>query len=88
MEYQNAGRLLPDELLSEVQKYVQGRSLYIPKPKRNHKKWGDNTRSKMQTSARNDEIRALHGRGLKISALAQRYALSPESIKKIVYVKE
>ena len=87
MNETNAGSLLPKELLSEIQKYVQGRALYIPKPIHAHKKWGDNTQSKTATSARNREIRALFRGGLGIAMLAQRFFLSPESIKKIVYGK-
>lgn len=78
---------LPEELLSEIQKYVQGKSIYIPKKKENHKKWGDTTKSKMITSIRNDEIRSAFHDGSRISELAKQYFLSAESIKKIVREK-
>ena len=79
--------VLPEELLLEIQKYVQGRSIYIPKLKEEHKKWGDITQSKNITSKRNDEIRAAFRGGSTVDELCDKYALSPESIKKIVYCK-
>ena len=79
---------LPEELLCEVQKYIQGESVYIPKKKDNHKKWGDETKSKAATLKRNNEIRSAFRSGSSVDELCEKYALSPESIKKIVYVKE
>lgn len=83
----NISSILPKELLFEIQKYVQGKSLYIPKSKKNYKKWGDTTQSKDITSARNDKIRSDFRSGLTIEELCGQYCLSPESIKKIVYGK-
>lgn len=31
MKYTNATKVLPEELIEEIQKYVQGETLYIPK---------------------------------------------------------
>ena len=87
MKYSNIEEILPKELLFEIQKYVQGKSLYIPKAKDSHKNWGDTTQSKNITSVRNDEIRAAFRNGSKIDDLCEQYSLSPESIKKIVYGK-
>lgn len=80
--------ILPKELLFEVQKYIQGKSVYIPKRQENHKKWGDTTQSKDITSGRNDEIRSDFRNGSTIGKLSKQYFLSAESIKKIVYAKK
>ncbi|WML42394.1 hypothetical protein RCG19_20310 [Neobacillus sp. OS1-2] len=40
MKYVNASNILPDKLLAEIQKYVQGETLYIPKPEKTYRKWG------------------------------------------------
>ena len=87
MKDSNIEEILPKELLFEIQRYVQGKSLYIPKAKSNHKKWGENTQSKDEISARNDEIRSAFRDGFTINDLCEKYYLSPESIKKIVYAK-
>lgn len=79
--------VLPKELLFEIQKYIQGKSVYIPKPKDGHKKWGDITQSKAVTAERNNEIRSAFRNGLTIDELSERYLLSQASIKKVVYDK-
>ena len=87
MKDSNIEEILPKELLLEIQQYVQGKTLYIPKIKDNYKKWGDTTQSKTMTAARNNEIRSAFDGGLTIDELCDQYSLSPESIKKIVYSK-
>jgi len=79
--------ILPEELLFEIQKYVQGELLYIPKLKGNYKRWGDTTESKTFISARNNQIRSAFDGGYTIDELCKQYSLSPDSIKKIVYCK-
>ena len=81
----NIGALLPKELLFEIQKYVQGKSVYIPKSNDNHKKWGDTTQSKTIIAERNNEIRSAFRDGYTINELCEQYFLSRSSIKKIVY---
>ena len=87
MKDSNIDEVLPKELLLEIQKYVQGKSIYIPKLKEEYKKWGENTQSKNITSNRNDEIRAAFRSGTTVDELCDIYSLSPESIKKIIYCK-
>jgi hypothetical protein len=40
LNYKNATQILPKELMDEVQKYIQGEYLYIPKAEGTKKKWG------------------------------------------------
>ena len=87
MKHSNATNVLPEKLLFEIQQYVQGELLYIPKPKNNYKKWGDSTQSKAVTLMRNDKIRSAFDTGSTIDELCKKYFLSPASIKKIVYGK-
>ncbi len=39
MAYVKATAILPEKLISEIQKYVQGKTIYIPKPESSHQKW-------------------------------------------------
>lgn len=87
MKYKNAKKLLPEDLMNEVQKYIQGEYLYIPKAEGSRKKWGDNSDYRRNLSIRNDNIRKDYKDGFKISQLAEKYFLSENTIKKIVYVK-
>lgn len=88
MKYVNADLVLPEALLQEIQKYVHGELVYIPKPKGQHKKWGENSGSRKQLSERNAEIRRRFRAGETVSQLAECFFLSSCSIKKIVYAKK
>ncbi|MGZ0049640.1 CD3324 family protein [Brevibacillus gelatini] len=87
MKYVNAASMLPETLIAEIQKYVQGELLYIPKPKTSHHKWGTRTGFRKQLDERNNAIRSAFREGVSIQQLATQYFLSPETIKKIVYAK-
>lgn len=87
MKYSKAESIFPEELLRIIQEYVQGELVYIPKPKEAHLKWGEKTDSKSRVSARNADIKSLFHNGFSIEELAERYFLSCETIKKIVYKK-
>lgn len=41
MKYVNAISVLPDYLVEELQKYVQGSYIYVPSKKGQHKNWGE-----------------------------------------------
>ena len=84
MKYRKASDVLPDELLKEVQKYVDGEALYFPKLKA-RKTWGENTGARNYYKQRNDEIRRKFSGGASVDALAREYNLSVDSIRKIVY---
>ena len=43
MAYQNAFELLPEEIVKEIQKYVNGTILYIPKKPQERLPWGSKT---------------------------------------------
>lgn len=40
MKYTNANKILPEKLINEIQKYVQGETIYIPKQETEYEKWG------------------------------------------------
>ena len=73
--------------MDEVQKYIQGEYLYVPKAEGTRKKWGDNSDYRRNLSIRNDNIRKEYRNGVTISELSETYYLSENTIKKIVYVK-
>lgn len=88
MKYINANDIFPEELLKEIQKYIQSGIVYIPKPDELHKKWGENSGSKKYLNQRNDEIRQKFSDGIAINQLSDQFCLSHDSIKKIVYSKK
>ncbi|KMY43904.1 hypothetical protein AC622_06255 [Bacillus sp. FJAT-27916] len=87
MKYQSANRILPKELLEEIQKYIDGDLLYIPVKEEERKPWGSLTKAKEYTNKRNEEIRASYRQGAAITELADQYSLSPYTIRNILYRK-
>ena len=57
MRYRNAGDLLPEALVKELQRYVQGEYLYIPTDGTQRKGWGERSGSRQMLDARNQAIR-------------------------------
>ena len=88
MKYKKADEVFPEELLKEVQKYIKGELVYIPKPEGARKGWGENSGSKAYLKSRNLQIKSRFSDGLSIEQLTTVFCLSFDSIKKIVYSKQ
>lgn len=88
MKYVNAKTILPDKLVAEIQKYIQGGYLYIPSQPQLRKKYRGNSENSNYIRNRNENIRNKHKNGHKVKDLAEEFFLSIDSIKKIVYSKE
>ncbi|OAB39050.1 hypothetical protein PMSD_03720 [Paenibacillus macquariensis subsp. defensor] len=88
MKYINADDLFPEKLLKEIQEYIHGGMVYIPKPDGLRKKWGENSGGRKHLNLRNDEIRQKFSVGVTIDQLTEQFHLSYDSIKKIVYSKK
>lgn len=86
MKYENAKDILPAKLLEEVQKYAEGKVIYIPKSEKG-KGWGEASGYRDKLNKRNTLIRSRYSAGQSVIELAEEYFLSPETIKKIVYGK-
>ena len=56
MKYKNAQDILPDRLLKELQQYVSGETLYIPR-RQSRKSWGETSGAREYYKKRNEEIR-------------------------------
>lgn len=88
MNYKNVNEVIPQHLLNEIQKYVQGETIYIPKQPKTRKKWGSKSGSRAAIDERNLQIRQAFSNGENVKQLAITYFLSVETIKKIVYAKK
>jgi Mor family transcriptional regulator len=82
--YKNGKEILPAELLVELQKYVQGELIYIPKKEPVRAGWGQINGARANIWMRNREICKLYTEGSPVAELTQRFHLSEDSIKKIV----
>ena len=84
MKYENAKDILPASLLREVQKYAEGKAIYIPKRER-AKGWGEASGYREKLNKRNSLICNRYSAGRSILEIAEEFYLSPETVKKIVY---
>lgn len=87
MKYENAKDILPQSLLEEVQKYAEGKAIYIPK-RTQTMGWGEASGCRKKLNKRNATICARYSAGKSVNELAEEFFLSPETIKKIVYGKK
>jgi DNA-binding NarL/FixJ family response regulator len=87
MAYVKATAILPQKLISEIQKYVQGKTIYIPKLETSHQRWGTLSGTRKLIDERNASIKRAFKNGRTIIQIADEYHLSIETIKKIVYSK-
>ena len=86
MKYENAKDILPAKLLEEVQKYAEGKVIYIPSSKAS-KGWGEASGYREKLKKRNALICSRYSAGQSIMEIAEEFFLSPETIKKLVYGK-
>ena len=84
MKYINAAEILPGKLLKEIQTYMDGGVLYIPKSSAK-KGWGSVSGSRKFYQKRNKEIQFLFENGYSIETLSKQYGLAHSTLKKIIY---
>lgn len=87
MSYQNSIKLLPKELIEQIQEYVDGVVIYIPKKQSNKKHWGENTDTKQFLACRNFQIGLDWKNGMSITQLSEKYFLTEKSIQRILKKK-
>lgn len=87
LKYENAKDIFPEELLRQIQRYVSGKLIYIPSLEEK-KSWGEASGYRRYLVERNRAMRAAFANGESIDALSEAYALSPETVKRIVYSRK
>ena len=84
MGYRNAQEIFPEGLLRQIQRYVSGETIYVP-ARKERKSWGETSGYQQYIRERNTAIRAGFSERLSIEDLSARYALSYDTIRRIVY---
>lgn len=87
MGYRNAQEIFPEGLLRQIQRYVSGETVYIP-AREERRSWGETSGYQQYIRDRNAEIRAAFASGASIGALMEKYALSYDTVKRIVYTRK
>ena len=83
IHYVNAEEILPASLLEEIRRYFEGGAIYVPRSE-GRAGWGTGSGMRAELDERNRAIRLAFDGGAKISEIADRFCLSPDSIRKIL----
>lgn len=84
MGYIKAEEILPIEIIELIQKYVDGRNIYIPRKQDNRQEWGTKTSYRCELQNRNQLIYRDYLSGMTVYELAESYYLSEKSIQRII----
>jgi Mor family transcriptional regulator len=68
----------------ELQKYIQGDLIYVPKAAEKRAHWGEVSGTRKLLAERNKEIFLYYSNGWTVADLERKYHLSGESIRKII----
>ncbi|MFC5449587.1 CD3324 family protein [Paenibacillus aestuarii] len=84
MSYKNGKDVLPPNLLKQLQEYIQGEIVYIPKKEQKRAGWGENNGTRVIIERRNREIYRMYQNGSTVMELIKVFHLSEDSIRKII----
>lgn len=87
MNYRKGADVLPARLLKEIQEYVEGSLVYIPKKSRKAG-WGDLSGAREFIDKRNQWMISRFEQGDSIQTLAEQFHLGEDTVRKIVYGKK
>ena len=88
MSYVNADEVLPKKLIEEIQKYVDGQLIYIPRKNENSLSWGEKSGTREKMAKRNQAIVGRYYSGETIAELSELYYLSEKRIQGIIHEYE
>ena len=84
MSYMKAEDILPEELIRQLQEYVDGVSIYVPRREAMRKNWGESTGIREELKERDRAICQARRMGAPVAELAARFYLSEKSIHRIL----
>ena len=87
MKYINARVLLPEPLVRELQRYIQGGYIYVPTDQTQQKRWGEVSGYRQELQMRTRQIVEEYRKGVSMEHLAEKFCLSVYAIRKIIYQK-
>lgn len=88
MSYANARDIFPEDILNIIQKYIEGKCIYIPKKQENKMSWGELSESKKELFIRNSRIYEEYLAGYSTKELSGKYYLSLKTIQRIILQKK
>ena len=88
MSYVKADDVLPKILVEEIQKYVDGQLLYIPRKDKNSLSWGEKNGTREKLAKRNQTIVSRYNAGVTVAELSKMYFLSEKRVWGIIHEYE
>ena len=88
MSYVKAEDVLPKQLVEEIQKYIDGQLIYIPRKNENALSWGERSGTREKMAERNQAIVHRYYSGESIAKLSAVYYLSEKRIQGIIHEYE
>ena len=88
MGYVKAEDVLPENLIQEIQKYVSGQMIYIPRSNEKTLSWGEKNGTREKMAERNQTIVSRYYSGETVAALSKVYYLSEKRIQGIIHEYE
>ena len=85
MSYVKAEDILPKKLVEEIQQYVDGQLVYIPRKNENSLSWGEKNGTRERLAKRNQAIVSQYYSGETIGKLSEIYFLSEKRIQVIIH---
>lgn len=82
MGYKKGARILPSELIEQIQEYVDGEAVYIPRKSSRRKRWGESTEVADALKKRNEEIYRKYKNGISVKELSEQYYISTQGYTK------
>jgi hypothetical protein len=84
LNYRNGKDFLPELLLQQLQEFVEGELIYIPRRSEQRAGWGAVNGTRYKLEMRNREIHLHYVSGMTVRELAEHYHLSVDSIRKVL----
>ena len=85
MAYLNAKNVLPTALVREIQKYIDGDTIYIPSSDESERtSWGQRNGSRQRYNERNAQIVEMHESAVPVEEIAEAFYLTCDSVRKII----
>lgn len=88
MSYKRAVQILPEDLLEQIQRYIDGEFLYIPRKSNSRKRWGSGTCIRKELYQRDAKIFNDYLAGIPMQELSEKYFLSLKSIQRVIRVQK
>ena len=88
MSYPKIYEVLPKDIILQIQDYIEGEVIYIPKRSENKKSWGDCTDTKEILSLRNKKIYYDYCDGISVQQLAQKYFWLKKAFNELLDMKK